>query len=249
MAIDIGFEIFKEYSETMNENVFGNNLFSSIDKARKNKKKTNNLKRNLKIQNKITKLDDYIEKSKYKYITIKLNSNLYFDISHCGYIYIDQNMFIPNTNFLGQFDVVQNSKKRPKIYFHFNPNLKISKEKTLINQNICLNLGHELLDILIETNKEFESCLGQKIPIQFCKFQYDYHIKYILNRHEIGIVIYDKNKADCTELFIDHRKEIHTWVIHTLEKYDKDFYIDRLKYFLRKRELELRKLKKKNSFV
>lgn len=248
MALDVGLEFIKECFENVNEFTYENNLFSSIDKAKRRKKKYKLRKKPL-IKHEVVNLENYIENSKYKYITIKLNSNLYFDISHCGYIYIDKNMFIPNTIFLGKFNVIQELKKRPKIQFYFNPNFKISKQKILLNNDIRIHLGDNLFNTLIETNKEFESCLNQKIPIQFCCFDYEYRIKYILNKHEIGIIIYNKKNEDCTNFFINYRKEINTWVIHTLEKYDKDFYIDRLKYVLKKRELELKKLKKKASFI
>lgn len=248
MAFDLGLEFIKDYFENVNELAQENNLFSSIDKAKKRKKQYKIKKKPLSKHENIN-LENYIENSKYKYITIKLNPNLYFDISHCGYIYINKNMFIPNTIFLGKFDVIQELKKRPKIQFHFTSNFKISKQKILLNNDIRVNLGDNLFNTLIKTNKEFESCLNRKIPIQFCCFEYNYYIKYILNKHEICIIIYNEKDEDCTDFFVNYRKEINTWVIHTLEKYDKDFYIDRLKYVLKKRELELKKLKKKVGFI
>lgn len=233
------------------------NLFSSIDKAKqirkynlqkriKNADINKNLKRKFKnkfelSKNKKINYESFFEKTKYKYITIKITPNLYFDISRCGYIYIDHTMFIPNTFFLCEYKIIKEPNKRIKIQFYFDENLKISTEKILINDYIRLKIGDNVFNTLVETNKDFESCFNRSFAIQFCKFEYNYYIKYVLKKHKIGILIYNKKHEDCTELFKEYQKEINTWVIHTLEKHDKDFYIDRLKYMLELKELELQK--------
>jgi len=263
MALDLIIEYCKDLFSDIDQkecdkivNQKNINLSSSIDKAKqirkhnlqkriKNADINKNLKRKSKNKFEISKnkinYESFFEKTKYKYITIKITPNLYFDISRCGYIYIDHTMFIPNTFFLCEYKIIKEPNKRIKIQFYFHDNLKISKKKILINDNIRLKIGDNIFNTLVETNKDFESCFNRKFAIQFCKFEYDYYIKYILKKHKIGILIYNKKQEDCTELFKEYQKEINTWVIHILEKYDKDIYIDRLKYALKIKEIELQK--------
>ena len=250
-------EVFEETSETNIEK----RLTSSI-KIPKNKK----IKKLHKSKYKSLKLDEVIDpiallnNSSCKYTTIKLTNNLYYSIAEWGYIYLDPKMFIPNTNMLGHYDLYYdvlpeknfkavpwnriNDSHRVRIEFRFDTKLQLSSKKQSIDEYIRVSLGKKVYQNIMEANQHFSKFLGTDVGIPFCQFKYDYSINYTIDKHKIGIQIIDKNNVDVTKLFEKYKFEIRSWVIHTLEKHDKLFYIHRLEYKLRQQNSEIARYKR-----
>lgn len=249
-------KLFQEVFEETSELNIEKRLTSSI-RIPKNKK----IKKLSRYKRKTLKLDQTIDpitllnNSSCKYTTIKLTNNLYYSISHWGYIYLDPKMFIPNTNMLGHYDLYydvlseKNFKAVPwnkiedshrvRIEFKFDNKLQLSSKKRSLDEGIKVSLGKKVYQHIMEANQQFSKFIGKDVGVPFCEFKYDYSINYVINKHKIGIQIIDKDNTDVTKLFDKYKFEIRSWVIHTLEKHDKLFYIHRLEYKLRQQNSEL----------
>ena len=219
------------------------NLHSSIDKKRY--KKTIKLKKPLikktksplkfTIRNPAMLLDG----TKYKYTTIKITDSLYYSIDKWGYIFLNSYNFIPNTYILCKSYV----DRLNKLHLLLDDQLILSDMKHPIDEEIKIYMGDKLYKSLMKSNKQFSKLFNKKIAIPFCDFNYRYHIEYITKKHEIGIKIMDKNNNDFSDKFNDKKIYIHSWVIHEVEKFDKDFLIYRLRFQLKQKNDEIAKLK------
>lgn len=238
-------ELFEDFGDKyLFEDKTYTKLNSSIKKPKHKHKLKDNIFKFCKRQNSPIKIKDpheIISNSKYKYTTIKITDELYYSIDKWGYIFLDKNSFIPNTTILGLVYRDNNSNIR----FKLSPTLKLSNKKISINERIKHLMSEDVYKNLNESNEYFSKFIGKKLTIPFILFEYDYYIEYFINKHEISIQIYDKNSFDVTNKFNLYKREINSWVIHKLERYNKDFYIERLKYHLKRKNEELLKYKHK----
>lgn len=240
-------EIYKDVLENKTENKSEPdspiNLHSSINKKRYKKKikiKKPLIKR-IKSPTKIIIRNPsmLLNNSKYKYTTIKITDSLYYSIDKWGYIFLNPYSFIPNTYLLCKTYV----DKLNKLHLLLDNELILSDLKHPINEEIKLYMGDKLYKSLIKSNKQFSKLFNKNIAIPFCDFKYRYHIEYITNKHEIGIKILDKNNNEIIEKFDNEKINIHSWVIHEVENFDKDFLIYRLRYQIKQKNNEIAKLK------
>ena len=220
------------------------NLHSSIDKKRS--KKTIKIKRPLikkttksPIKFGIRNPSMLLNESRYKYTTIKITDSLYYSIDKWGYIFLNSYNFIPNTYILCKSYV----DKLNKLHLLLDYQLILSDLKHPIDEEIKLYMGDKLYKSLMNSNKQFSKLFNKKIAIPFCDFRYRYHIEYITKKHEIGIKILDQNNNDVSDKFKNEQLNIHIWVIHEVEKFDKDFLIYRLRYQIKQKNNEIAKLK------
>ena len=255
-------ELFQEVYQETSEKDVEKQLMSSITLPKY--KKLKKAKKNVKY--KTLKLDTtydpetLILNSTSKYTTIKITKNLYYSIDKWAYIYLDPKMFIPNTNIIGHYDVYfdllperdikfqgpyckMNDTHNVRIEFKFNTKLELTSKKQNINEHIRTSLGKEVFKELSESNQHFSKFLNTSVAIPFCIFKYRYYIHYIIDKHKIAIEIYNNNDENVTQMFDKYKFEIRSWVIHTLEKHDKNFYIHRLEHRLKEQNNELAKCK------
>lgn len=257
-------DVFSEILEDKIENIFGKaksdpetpiNLHSSISKKKRNNKKIttelNLLKKNTlkrkKLKSPNAKLKFItrnpallLDSTQYRYTTIKITDNLYYSIDKCGYIFLCSDNFIPNTYILCKSYV----NPINKLQLLLDNKLVLSDIKFPINERTKIYMGDKVYNSLMKSNKQFSKLFNKKIAIPFCDFRYDYHIKYITNKHEIAIQILDKNNVDVSNKFESQKMNIHSWVIHEVEKFDKDFLIYRLRYHLKIKTEEVNKLRR-----
>ena len=253
--MDILEELFGEVVEDKIENIFEKaksepdspvNLYSSITRKKGSKKiklKLNKHKRNKSqspIRIKIRDPSLFMENPKYKYTTIKITNNLYYSIDKWGYVFLNSSNFIPNTYILCKSYV----NPLNKLQLLLDNDLILSDIKTPLTDEIKTYMGEKLYNSLMKSNKQLSKLFNKKIAIPFCSFKYNYHIKYTTNKHEIAIQILNKNNEDVSYKFESERLNINSWVIHEVEKFDKDFLIYRLRYHLQLKTNELNRLKK-----
>lgn len=256
--------IFGEILEDKIENIFEKvesdpetpiNLHSSISKKKRiNKKITTELnlsKKNI-LKRKKSKSPDaklkfitrnpalLLNSPQYKYTTIKITDNLYYSIDKWGYIFLCSDNFISNTYILCKSYIDTTNK----LQLLLDNKLILSDIKFPINERTKIYMGDKVYNSLMKSNKQFSKLFDKKIAIPFCDFKYDYHIKYTTKKHEIAIQILDKNNIDVSNKFESQKMNIHSWVIHEVEKFDKDFLIYRLRYHLKIKTEELNKLKR-----
>jgi hypothetical protein len=177
---------------------------------------------------------------RFKYTTIKITDSLYYSIDKWGYVFLSSSDFIPHSYILCKTYVDENNNLQLLLDYE----LILSNHKHHLNEHIKSHMDDKLYKLLLKTNKQLSKSLKTQIVIPFCDFIYRYHIEYIINKHEVAIKILDKNNNDVGSKFIDEKLNIHTWVIHELERFDKNFLIDRLYYKLNQKNNEIIKLRR-----